>query len=411
MNIALMNQFVPPSHAPTGILLSDLADVLRERGHSVMMVGSKDRYGRATGIFSKLREYIFFYFDARRTLMKMNPPPEVVVSMTTPPFIGLVAVALKKKKGVPFILWCMDLYPEALVASGLFCRAGAETPPQRNGLSCRAGAETPPERSGLFCRAGRNPLHGRGARRAGWVYCLLTRLTRSERTEAACIVTLGPDMTDRVRASIQNAPIAEIPVWSRLKKTSADEEAARRLRQQRGWAEDDVVCLYSGNMGRAHRVDEFIALAKRLRDSTPRVRMVFCGGGPQKESWKQRSGDLFQWLEPVEEKDLVAHLLSADIHLISQQPEWVGVVVPSKYQAACALGRPMLFAGPSESAIASWICELGGGWILPPEDDAALDRVADELSKPMSVGENRFDRSVLVGRLADRVEQEGATRA
>ncbi len=56
MNIALMNQFVPPSHAPTGILLSDLADVLRDRGHSVTMVGSKDRYGRATGMFSKLRE-------------------------------------------------------------------------------------------------------------------------------------------------------------------------------------------------------------------------------------------------------------------------------------------------------------------------------------------------------------------
>ncbi len=368
MDVALMNQFVPPSHAPTGILLGDLADVLRERGHSVTMVGSKNRYGRALGLFGKLREYIAFYLGARRTLLTMVPPPNVVVSMTTPPFIGLIAARLKKKKGIPFILWCMDLYPEALSASGLLKEKG-------------------------FC------------------YRLLTRLTRSERTEATCIVTLGPDMTDRVRSSVPQAQVEEIPVWSRLCKPPEAEQAARELRLKRGWAEDEIVCLYSGNIGRAHRVDEFVKLAKRLRDSTPRVRMVFCGGGPQKESWKQQGGDLFQWLEPVEEEELVAHLLLADIHLISQQPEWGGVVVPSKYQAACALERPVLFSGSPESSVGQWIRESKVGWVLPPEDPQALERVASEILKPSLEGFLRFDRETLLGRLAEKVEQIGGHSA
>lgn len=367
MNIALMNQFVPPAHAPTGKLLHDLAEALRDRGHSVTVIGSKDRYGRATGIFTKLREYAAFYFCAHRTLNELNPPPDVVVSMTTPPFIGLIAARFKKRTNVPFILWCMDLYPEALAASGML-------------------------------------------KEKGFLYRLLGRLTRSERTEASCIITLGPDMTRRVRASSPSVAIEEIPVWSRLETSPEAEQAARELRRARGWGDDEIICLYSGNIGRAHCVEEFVELAKQLRGMTPRIQMVFCGEGPLKESWKQCGGDLFQWVEPVAEEELIAHLLSADVHLISQRPEWVGVVVPSKYQAACALGRPVLFAGPSDSAVAGWIRDFGNGWVLHAGDKETLEEIAGQLSCPSAVLPNPFNRNSLLERLVRQVEQTGRER-
>ena len=358
MKFVLMNQFFPPAHAPTGVLLNDLAETLRARGHQVEVIRSEHHYGRATGVIAKLLEYIAYYFHAHRTLLRMNPPPDAVVSMTTPPFLGLTAAALKKKKGVPFVLWCMDLYPEALAAGGLL-------------------------------------------KPTGFLYRVLSRLTAGERDLADCIVTLGPDMT-----LLRNAEkVLEIPVWSRLKLSASAEAAARELRRARGWGDDETICLYSGNMGRAHRIEEFAALAAR---SIPKTRFVFCGVGPSKKEWQQLYGDRFEWLDPVADDQLTAHLLSADIHLISQQPEWVGIVEPSKYQAACALERPVLFAGPEDSAITGWIHQFDNGWVIPPGNPDAIEKIAEELTQPKAVPPNPFDAEELKGRLADRLEQIGA---
>lgn len=356
MKFVLMNQFVPPAHAPTGVLLGQLAETLRARGHTVEVISSEHHYGRATGVVAKLAEYIAYYFHAHRSLLRMDPLPDAVVSMTTPPFLGLAAASLRKKKGVPFVLWCMDLYPEALAAGGLL-------------------------------------------KKDGLLYRLLSRWTAGEQELASCVVTLGPDMT-RLRSG---APVLEVPVWSLLKSTPEQEEAARELRRTRGWGDDETICLYSGNMGRAHRVEEFAALAAR---SIPKTRFVFCGVGPQKKAWQEKAGDLFEWLDPVEEAQVTAHLLSADVHLISQQPEWVGIVEPSKYQAACALERPVLFAGPEDSAVAGWVRQFGNGWVIAPGD--SVDAVVAELNKPKDVPPNPFDAEELKNRLADRLEQMGA---
>ena len=352
-----MNQFYPPAHAPTGVLLSELAETLRARGHTVEVLYSEHRYGQATGVVAKLREYLGFYVSARRRLLRMEPPPDAVVSMTTPPFLGLIAAALWKRKGVPYLLWCMDLYPEALVAGGLL----------------KAG---------------------------GVVHRLLLRWSAAERGQAACVVTLGPDMT-RLRSGCE---VLEVPVWSRLKLTEVQREAARALRRERGWGEAETVCMYSGNMGRAHRMEEFAELAGR---SIPNIRFVLCGNGPQKDAWRAVYGDCFEWLDPVEDEQVEAHLLSADVHLISQQPEWVGIVAPSKYQAACALECPVLFAGPEESAVAGWVRQFENGWVVAPGDGAALERAAVELGRAKPVPPNPFDAEVLKNRLADRIEQMG----
>src|SRR5207247_168597 len=64
------------------------------------------------------------------------------------------------------------------------------------------------------------------------------------------------------------------------------------------------------------------------------------------------------------EEALEARLAAADIHLVSLRPEWSGVVVPSKFFGALAVGRPVLFAGPRDCGIARWIEEHGVGWVL-----------------------------------------------
>ena len=122
------------------------------------------------------------------------------------------------------------------------------------------------------------------------------------------------------------------------------EAAARILRKTRGWADDEIVLLYSGNMGRAHSATEFAALAEHLRQVSPRCRFVFAGDGPARAAWARRWSDRFEFM-PAVPGDAAAHLRAADVHLVSQKPAWQGIVVPSKFPAASGRTMPFSVAG------------------------------------------------------------------
>ena len=83
------------------------------------------------------------------------------------------------------------------------------------------------------------------------------------------------------------------------------------------------------------------------------------------------------------ESELLLRLEAADIHLLSLRDEWSGIVVPSKFFGSLAVGRPVLYAGPSDSDIAHWIRALDVGWDctalgIPP----TLDLLGGLLSSP-----------------------------
>src|SRR5262249_42534891 len=64
--------------------------------------------------------------------------------------------------------------------------------------------------------------------------------------------------------------------------------------------------------------------------------------------------------------NLQDRLAAADVHVVSLREEWTGAVVPSKFFGALAIGRPVIFCGSPQSAIAKWIQEYGVGWVLAP---------------------------------------------
>jgi glycosyltransferase involved in cell wall biosynthesis len=75
----------------------------------------------------------------------------------------------------------------------------------------------------------------------------------------------------------------------------------------------------------------------------------------------------------VEEHLLEDHLNAADIHLISLKKDWSGLVIPSKFFGSLALGKPVIYAGPGDSAIAEWIKNHKIGFHLTKE---SLEEVA-----------------------------------
>jgi len=376
MKVVLVNQFYPPASAPTGRLLQVLASGLAKRGHHVSVVTSAFAYqgvqsvvpdvaheenvkifrlGRAgvhaRGLIGKAGDYLSFYVRARRILKMMAPSTDAFLFMTTPPLIGLIGKSISKYTGKRYGLWIMDLYPHALAASGLI-------------------------------------------KASGFLGKMINRFFKAERRAAAAIISLGPDMTDLIKA--EGVPIVhEVPVWSDLQTSPDVVQQSANLRKARGWADHELVLMYSGNMGRAHDMQSFAALAKLLRSTGTKAKVVACGEGPRKKEWQAIHGTVVDFL-PAQAVDVAAHLLSADVHLVSQLPAWKGVVVPSKFQAACQLGRPVIYSGPADSAVGRWVSAYTAGWIMDPADPLAVSKIAREIVDP----EERRKRGENAARLA-----------
>ena len=195
--------------------------------------------------------------------------------------------------------------------------------------------------------------------------------------------SLGAYMADRVLAKqVKPARVVTLPVWSRADEIYPLPRASNPLRESLGLG-DQFVAMYSGNLGLAHRFEEFLEAARELRHRQDVV-FLFVGGGPRlNEVRDQASRDQLsnvRFLDSVPREQLHALLSLADVHLISMRPEMVGIVVPSKLYGAMASARPSLFVGPEHCEPADLIREVGCGLTLREGDSEGLVQAIERLA-------------------------------
>jgi len=188
--------------------------------------------------------------------------------------------------------------------------------------------------------------------------------------------------------------------------------AALALRRQRGWGDDELVVMYSGNMGLGHRFGEILTVA-RDRAGEP-IRFVFFGGGRRRVEVarfvSENPGCGVELYDYAPAEGLMEHLQSADVHVVSLDVAWTGTMVPSKVQGIFAAGRPVIFIGSAESSIGRWVHESGGGWVVMPDDVTGLLTALEEASDPeiretrgraaKAFAEKHFDKTTNVARVA-----------
>jgi glycosyltransferase involved in cell wall biosynthesis len=259
--------------------------------------------------------------------------PDALVIGTDPIFSVLVALPWRLfHPRLRILHWCFDLYPEAATSAGLVSQ------------------------DGLFLR-GLRPL-----------------LQRAYRC-CDVIGSLGVCMTRRLRVHGSELNIAELTPWALVEPSeplAPDPPERRRL-----FGEARLTLLYSGTFGRAHACDQLIALARSVRGRD--IAFAFSVRGHRVEELKtsvnaEDTNIAFTDFAPLEQ--LEQHLSAADILVVSLRNEYAGTVVPSKFQGALAMGRPVLFSGDPDSAIGHWIQEHGLGWCLTRDN---LHQVAEEL--------------------------------
>jgi len=262
---------------------------------------------------------------------------DAVIIGSDPAFAPLIAPALRRLwPRAALVHWCFDLYPEAIAAEGGNAAVRALVPA--------------------------------ASRLMKWAYGSYDAL-----------VDIGPRMGERLAAYGTGARQATLTPWA---LADAGQQPADAAVRQQLFGDTKLALLYAGTMGRAHDHRALLAVARACRRRSGNdVTFCFAARGNRHDELLAAvsAEDTNVRFAPfADEQALGARLLAADLHLISLQPEWAGIVVPSKFFGALAVGRPVLYAGPAESEIARWIAQHDVG-VVVGHGDAGVEAAAQRL--------------------------------
>lgn len=132
------------------------------------------------------------------------------------------------------------------------------------------------------------------------------------------------------------------------------------LRSRWGLLPNQVVALYSGNMGEKQGLEIVLEAAAKLGEN-PDVRFVLCGDGAAKGRLQEKYADLSNvlWL-PLQPLEIFNELLNmADVHLLPQRADVADLVMPSKLLGMLASGRPVLAAAHVDTQVGAIVSQCG----------------------------------------------------
>jgi glycosyltransferase involved in cell wall biosynthesis len=282
-------------------------------------------------------DYLSFYTSAYRSILAFAQPGDVLVAKTDPPLLCVAAMWAAKRRGLHFVNWLQDLYPE-LAAQ-------------------------------LSVPFVRGPL-GRA----------FLKLRDAALRAADANVVVGERMAEIVRKrGIAPERIRVIPNWCDDEKIQPIAGPDNPLRREWG-LEDRFVVGYSGNLGRGHEFETVLAAAGRLRDDQ-RLCFLFIGGGKKFTDLthavrERRLDHLFRFLPYQERNVLKLSLGVPDVHLISLRPELEGLIVPSKLYGIAAAGRPIIAVTAYDGEVARLVRQHNCGVVVAPGEG---ERLADAL--------------------------------
>ncbi len=353
--IFFINRVYWPEEAATAQLLTDLAEGLAARGHHVTVIAGRSapdaprrelrngvtvlrvpswRSGHL-GLAGKAFDYILFLAGALLRLLFVAERKATIVALTDPPLLGVGAWWVAAWHGARLYHWVQDIYPELAVALG-GPRAIRALVPLRN-LSWRA---------------------------------------------ADCCVVIGHDLGMEVhRGGVPPARITVVPNWApaRLSADARNElpdEDEKRAELRREWGLNGrFAIIYSGNLGRVHEFAPLLAIAAELRDE-PEYTFIFIGDGAQRAgllAGVARLGLTNVQFRPAQPRESLGPALRvADVHLVTLRGGCENLVFPSKLYGVAAVGRPIIFIGPRESAIARLIEDQGLGCSFEYTETASI---------------------------------------
>jgi colanic acid biosynthesis glycosyl transferase WcaI len=350
MRLVFINRFFHPDESATALMLTDLVQGLAPLGLDMHVITAAAAYtpgasrtaadfplpeGSVTrlpnlpvsnhSLIGRLLNFAAFYFGLIITGIWRIRRRDIVICLTDPPLVGVLAALLAQLKGAQLIHWVQDIYPETATRLGY-------------GSSSNVAIR------------------------------LVASLRDWAWKRASINVVIGHRMEDMLREhGVPPRQICIIQNWADDEERTPLAVAKNPLRSQWGFRENHIVVGYSGNLGRAHDAATMLKaaaiLAERQNES---ITMLFIGGGAKHGLLASASAD--ERLAPMiavrsyrPRSELRQSLSVPDIHWLSLEPELEGLIVPSKFYGAVGVGRPVIFIGDTQGEVALLIKQANCG--------------------------------------------------
>lgn len=367
MKILIVSQWFEPEAHYKGLVF---AKALRDRGHDIEVVTGFPNYPGGTlypgytirpyqrevmdgitvhraplypshdgsSVKRALNYTTFAASSAIGTMLRTRP--DVTYVYTPPATAALGPYALRKLRGVPYVLDIQDLWPDTLSATGM--------------------VNSPR----LLAAIG------------GW--------TRLSFNGAARIAVLSPGFRDRLIArGIASDKIRVIPNWS---YEPAPVTAPSPPPPDWPTRDGSFDVLFAGNMGLAQGLDTVIDAAKILHQRSVRARFVMIGSGLDLDRLARRAMEenvgnmIFLARRPAEA--MAAAFDAADALLVHLRDDPLfAITIPSKTQSYLLAGKPILMGVRGDAS--NLVDQAGAGLSFTPDDPPAL---ADAVERMISTG-------------------------
>jgi colanic acid biosynthesis glycosyl transferase WcaI len=340
VKIVFLNQCFYPDVVSSAQHLADLASALADRGHQVTVITGRRAYDDPQTLFEsnedwnrvrvirlrccglgkskKWRRMVDAVSLLASSFLRLVflPRADLIVALTSPPFIGAIGLIIARFQKARFVQWVMDLNPDEAFAAGWL-------------------------------------------RRDSLMGVALERISCMTMRGADLVIALDRFMQARIISKgVDRRRVRVLPPWSHQPEVRFDAQGRKRFRLRHGLQEKFVV-MYSGNHSPCHPLDTVLRAAEVLAHDR---NIVFCfvGGGSEFRRIQRRFADslskrgflnqpniLCLPYQPLSE--LSASLSAADLHLVVMGQNFVGVVHPCKIYNILAVGCPVMYVGPRPS--------------------------------------------------------------
>jgi colanic acid biosynthesis glycosyl transferase WcaI len=365
VNLLVLCPHYAPDVAPTGEVMTQIAEGLVARGHRLHVVTSLPWYqehaiepgwegqvvrhedtewGRITRVHPfptdkrniPARAAAFAGFTALSGLAGLvtRSAPDAVLAMSPPLTLGLAGAAIARAHQVPFVFNIQDVFPDVAVELGL--------------------------------------LTDRRVIRAA------SALERFAYRHADAVTVLSDDLRENVTAKLgrQRRRPTRVEVIPNFVDTVAITPSPKDndYRREHGLTGKQVV-MYAGNVGLSQSIGLLLDAARVLADR-PDVVFVINGGGAARPGLELAAADLpnvkFVDYQPIERLPEV--LAAADIHVVPLKTGLAKASVPSKLYSILASARPVLASVDPDTEVVRTLDAAGAGVAVPPDDPVAFTR-------------------------------------
>lgn len=384
-------------YAPEPFRISDICEALAEQGNDVTVVTGTPNYPegelypgyekgarsdeviggvrvhrcplipRKSGAVYRFLNYYSFVWSSRRYLRKMKEDFDVVfVNQLSPVMMAEGALAWAKRNHRRCVLYCLDLWPESLLAGGI----------------------------------------GQGSP----IYQLFLRISRRIYRSADGILVSSRGYAEYFREKFQIENVRYLPQYA--------EDLFGELPQPTE-EKQTVDFLFAGNVGSGQSVETIVEAARLLKNERT-IHIHIVGGGISLEKCRILAEGLpnITFYGRQELEQMPRYYAMADVFLVSLVKDPVlSMCLPGKVQSYLAAGKPVVGAIDGEAARV--IREAECGMCAPAEDPETLAelirRMAAQPELRKQYGENarryyraHFQKEKFISDLAGVLQENAA---